>query len=53
MKHWLHHIVFDPLSAWEKFQLDMFVGAIVVGIFVLIVSGLWISTLFETRKHKG
>jgi hypothetical protein len=37
---YLHHIIFDPLSAWEKFKIDMTVG-IVVSVLVVLFVGYW------------
>jgi hypothetical protein len=36
MLHYLHHIIFDPLSAWEKFKLGCLGFPLIVGIVVLL-----------------
>ena len=36
--HYLHHIIFDPLSAWERFKLDL-IGTAIGG--ALMLAWLW------------
>lgn len=35
MTHYLHHIIFDPLSAWESFKVELAVMFLMVPVFVL------------------
>lgn len=46
MMHWLHHIIFDPLSAWERFKIDM------LGLLVPIVIGS-VYIIYGVLKQKG
>lgn len=36
--NYLHHIIFDPLSAWESFKVSLLM--LPVGLLLMAVSGL-------------
>ena len=52
MLKYFHHVIFDPLSAWEQFKLNALIVVIAVGIIgapVLIYN----VYAFIERKWKG
>jgi hypothetical protein len=49
MIDYLHHIIFDPLSVWEKFKADMLFFAVVVGIISSLVFATYIRDFFKRK----
>ena len=41
MRAWLHHILFDPLSAWENTKITLELLPFMVGFYGLF---FWLST---------
>ena len=37
MLKYFHHIIFDPLSAWERFKVDALMFSILMAFVVLVV----------------
>lgn len=50
MWHYIHHILFDPLSAWEKFKADLFGTAVVIALIVTLYLLAGIVGFFNKRS---
>lgn len=50
MLNYLHHMLFEPVSAWEKFKFDCLGALVMFTIMALVVGAVMLYGNFSRRR---